>query len=52
MGERSFKDMVSLEEGTELGVSGWTKITQDMINSFAETTGDKQWIRCRHPKWQ
>lgn len=44
MGDRSFKDMASLAEGTELGVSGWTTISQDMINSFAETTGDDQWI--------
>ncbi|EFL87704.1 MaoC family dehydratase [Ahrensia sp. R2A130] len=44
MGDRSFKDMGALAEGTELGASGWTTISQEMINSFAETTGDKQWI--------
>ena len=30
--------------GKELGVSDWTVISQAMINSFAETTGDRQWI--------
>lgn len=30
--------------GKELGVSEWIVITQDMVNQFAETTGDKQWI--------
>ena len=30
--------------GHELGVSEWIAIDQDRINSFAETTGDHQWI--------
>lgn len=30
--------------GKELGVSAWSPVTQDMINNFAETTGDRQWI--------
>lgn len=30
--------------GKELGVSGWMTVDQAMINEFAETTGDKQWI--------
>mgnify|MGYP003114891567 CR=1 FL=1 len=30
--------------GKELGISNWMTITQEMINSFANTTGDKQWI--------
>lgn len=30
--------------GQELGVSSWVTIDQEMINRFAETTGDRQWI--------
>lgn len=30
--------------GKELGVSGWMTVDQKMINEFAETTQDKQWI--------
>ena len=30
--------------GKELGLSKWTKITQTQINSFANTTDDRQWI--------
>lgn len=30
--------------GDELGISEWLEITQDRINSFADATGDHQWI--------
>ena len=30
--------------GQEIGVSDWTPITQEMINRFADVTGDHQWI--------
>lgn len=30
--------------GEELGVSDWLTVTQDRINTFAEATGDHQWI--------
>lgn len=30
--------------GKELGISNWMTITQDMIDSFARTTEDTQWI--------
>jgi len=30
--------------GQEAGVSGWIDVTQDMINRFADVTGDHQWI--------
>ncbi|MIL09460.1 MaoC family dehydratase [Salmonella enterica subsp. enterica] len=30
--------------GQELGVSGWMTVDQKMIDEFAETTGDRQWI--------
>jgi len=37
------KDLVG-KEGTELGVSDWLEITQERINTFADATGDHQWI--------
>ena len=30
--------------GQELGVSSWVTVDQPMIDSFAEITGDRQWI--------
>jgi acyl dehydratase len=30
--------------GNEIGVSSWHTITQDMIDRFAEITGDRYWI--------
>jgi len=30
--------------GTELGVSDWIEITQEMVNQFADVTRDPQWI--------
>ncbi len=30
--------------GQEMGVSEWVPITQEMIDRFAELTGDRQWI--------
>ena len=30
--------------GQELGVSDWLEVTQDLIDRFAEVTGDRQWI--------
>jgi acyl dehydratase len=30
--------------GQEVGVSDWLPVTQDMINRFADLTGDHQWI--------
>ena len=34
----------ALPLGKTLGTSGWVEITQDMVNLFAEATGDHQWI--------
>jgi acyl dehydratase len=31
-------------EGSELGVSDWVPITQDMLDAHAATTGDRDWI--------
>jgi|SRR5215469_433400 acyl dehydratase len=30
--------------GQEVGVSDWIEVTQEMINRFADITGDHQWI--------
>lgn len=40
---RSIEDAKSLEN-VEVGVSEWVVIDQQMINRFAEATGDYQWI--------
>ncbi|MGO1501077.1 MAG: MaoC family dehydratase [Marinobacter sp.] len=41
-----FSNAASLQEaeGTSLGVSDWLQIDQDRINTFADATGDHQWI--------
>ena len=30
--------------GTDLGTSEWLIVTQEMVNTFSEVTGDHQWI--------
>jgi len=30
--------------GQQLGTSDWLEVTQDQVNTFAEATGDHQWI--------
>jgi len=30
--------------GEHLGYSDWVEVTQDMVNQFADATGDHQWI--------
>jgi acyl dehydratase len=37
-------ELRALPEGEHLGVSDWTTIDQAMIDTFAEATGDDQWI--------
>jgi acyl dehydratase len=37
-------DQLKAATGAEAGVTGWYEITQDMINRFADATGDHQWI--------
>jgi acyl dehydratase len=37
------KDLLA-HVGEELGPSEWLTVTQDMIDKFAEATGDHQWI--------
>ena len=43
---RVFRDFDELRTmvGQEIGVSDWMEMTQDRINTFAEATGDHQWI--------
>jgi acyl dehydratase len=31
-------------QGTELGTSEWVEVTQDRVDTFADATGDHQWI--------
>ena len=43
------KKIVTIDElpalvGTEIGPSDWLTITQERINTFADATGDQQWI--------
>ena len=30
--------------GTTVGTSGWVRVTQEMVNTFSDVTGDHQWI--------
>jgi acyl dehydratase len=43
---RTFSSAAELlaASGTELGPSGWHRVTQEMIDAFADATGDHQWI--------
>lgn len=43
---RKFTTFEELEAaaGEEIGTSEWTEITQDQVNTFADATGDHQWI--------
>ncbi len=37
-------DAVRAAVGAHLGFSDWTTVTQEQVNTFAEATGDHQWI--------
>jgi acyl dehydratase len=37
-------DELKAAVGEELGTSDWMEITQDRVDTFAEATGDHQWI--------
>ncbi|MEU8195431.1 MaoC family dehydratase [Microbispora amethystogenes] len=37
-------DEIAALAGKDLGHSGWLEITQDRVNTFADATGDHQWI--------
>jgi acyl dehydratase len=32
--------------GQTLGTSDWFEVTQERVNAFADSTGDRQWIHC------
>jgi acyl dehydratase len=36
-------DLLALS-GTDLGVTEWREVTQEQVNTFADATGDHQWI--------
>lgn len=37
-------DELKALEGEELGASDWHEVTQDVVDAFADATGDHQWI--------
>ena len=37
-------DALTAAAGGEIGISDWVVVDQDRINSFADVTGDHQWI--------
>ncbi len=37
-------EQLSAAAGKELGASDWLQITQERVNTFADATGDHQWI--------
>ncbi len=37
-------DEVAAAAGQELGTSAWVEITQERVDTFADATGDHQWI--------
>ncbi|MEH0554023.1 MaoC family dehydratase [Streptomyces sp. B21-101] len=43
---RTFQGVAELEQavGSHLGYSDWHTVTQNQVNTFAEATGDHQWI--------
>lgn len=43
---RVFDGLAELEQavGTHLGWSAWHQVTQEQVDAFAATTGDRQWI--------
>lgn len=43
-------DLLDIEPGTHFGYSNWMLIEQDRINSFADATGDHQWIHVDEEK--
>jgi acyl dehydratase len=40
----TLEELAATEEGTHLGASEWVTIDQTMIDTFADATGDHQWI--------
>ena len=46
---RGFDELKSLS-GQEIGKSEWVEVTQEMVDRFADLTGDDQWIHTDVPK--
>ena len=46
MGQVTIESIEQLQEtiGKQIGPSDWREVTQEMINAFAEVSGDHQWI--------
>jgi len=46
MAKRIIEDLNELKTlaGQEIGASDWLEITQERVNTFADATGDHQWI--------
>ena len=40
---KTIRELLALT-GAELGASGWHEVTQELIDQFANLTGDRQWI--------
>jgi acyl dehydratase len=38
------QELLAAEAGADLGVGVWREITQEQVDSFADTTDDHQWI--------
>jgi acyl dehydratase len=37
-------DELKAQAGADLGRTGWLEVTQERVNTFADATGDHQWI--------
>jgi acyl dehydratase len=37
-------DELKAQAGADLGRTGWIEVTQERVNTFADATGDHQWI--------
>ena len=44
MGMADTQQALSARIGEEIHVSDWVDVTQDLVNRFADATGDHQWI--------
>jgi acyl dehydratase len=49
---RVFRSLAEIDAavGEEMGPTGWMTISQDRVNTFADATGDHQWIHVDVPR--
>ena len=40
----SGSEEIRAQAGADLGASGWVEVTQERVDTFADATGDHQWI--------